>query len=197
MCRETNMDCEKKARGQTSCDFCVANNQQCEFALAFINGVPFPAGRNLALQDYQMQMMLLEQQNRRRLLLARQLQNPDYSGPSSSFAVPGPSSSFAVPSSQNPVVQYRSIQVYAQQLAKTQHESMQNARSILDRQSTAEHRYGSRSNDTNVYVRNDSAALQTRVNDVPSDSDANASEGVFTTPVMQAHGMPPERSNGP
>ena len=172
MCRETNMDCEKKARGQTSCDFCVANNQQCEFALAFINGVPYPAGRNLALQDYQMQMMLLEQQNRRRLLLARQLQNPDYSGPSSSFAVPGPSSSFAVPSSQN-------------------------ARSILDRQSTAEHRYGSRSNDTDVYVRNNSAALQTRVNDVPSNSDANESEGVFTTPVMQAHGMPPERSDGP
>lgn len=36
------------------------------------NGVPNPAASNHALQDYQMQLMLLEQQNKRRLLMARQ-----------------------------------------------------------------------------------------------------------------------------
>lgn len=34
--------------------------------------VPSPAGGNHALQDYQMQLMLLEQQNKKRLLMARQ-----------------------------------------------------------------------------------------------------------------------------
>lgn len=37
--------------------------------------VPSPAGGNHALQDYQMQLMLLEQQNKKRLLMARQEQD--------------------------------------------------------------------------------------------------------------------------
>lgn len=37
--------------------------------------IPSPAGGNHALQDYQMQLMLLEQQNKKRLLMARQEQD--------------------------------------------------------------------------------------------------------------------------
>jgi hypothetical protein len=67
------MECKRKAQGQTPCDLCIANNQQCEFTLAFINEASNPAGRNHALQDYSMQLMLLEQQRQKRLLMA---QNP-------------------------------------------------------------------------------------------------------------------------
>ena len=39
------------------------------------NGAPNASGGNHALQDYQMQLMLLEQQNKKRLLMARQEQD--------------------------------------------------------------------------------------------------------------------------
>jgi hypothetical protein len=67
------MECKRKAQGQTPCDLCIANNQQCESTLAFINGAPNLGGRNHAMQDYQMQLMLLEQQRKKHLLMA---QNP-------------------------------------------------------------------------------------------------------------------------
>ena len=230
------MECKRKAQSQTPCDLCIANNQQCEFTLAFINGVPNPARRNHVPQDYQMQLMLLEQQNKKRLLMAQNPQNPYHPGPSSSFAG---SPSFSAPASQVmigqqqvmsnttiqqanqlgmnngihpgnfsthssrlfhnkiPSVQQKSIQVYGQNLAKNQHDSMRNAGGISDRQPPAEHGCGSRSNGPDVYVSNDSAALQTRVDGVSSDSDANGARGAPTTPTMQAHAMPPGRPNEP
>ncbi|KAK4168292.1 hypothetical protein QBC43DRAFT_202164 [Cladorrhinum sp. PSN259] len=50
------------------------------------------AGSNHALQDYQMQLMLLEQQNKRRLMLARQEQEtlPPRDGPGGPGGPPGP-----------------------------------------------------------------------------------------------------------
>ena len=98
-CREKDVTCETKAHGEIPCDFCATNSWQCEFALRSSNGILIPAGSNRALQDYQMQMMLLEQQNKKRLL-ARQTpqtpQNPPYAGPSSSL----PSPSLSAPNSQ-------------------------------------------------------------------------------------------------
>ena len=88
LCRETDMKCERKARGQTPCDFCAAKSLQCEFVLANINRALSQAGRNHALQDYQMQLMLLEQQKKKRALMAQTPQNPCYAGLSSSFAGP-------------------------------------------------------------------------------------------------------------
>jgi hypothetical protein len=44
-------------------------------------GAPGPPQGNHALQDYQMQLMLLEQQNKKRLLMARQEQDNTMSGP--------------------------------------------------------------------------------------------------------------------
>lgn len=66
-CRELNMECEG-----SPCSTCVANQVQCEGTLARFNqdmsGFIFG---NHAAQDYQMQLMILEQQNKRRLLMAR------------------------------------------------------------------------------------------------------------------------------
>ena len=50
-----------------------SNMQSFPYESPIIRGVPGPgAGGNHALQDYQMQLMLLEQQNKKRLLMARQ-----------------------------------------------------------------------------------------------------------------------------
>lgn len=52
-------------------------------------GAPGPPQGNHALQDYQMQLMLLEQQNKKRLLMARQEQD-NISGPHAQGAVGAP-----------------------------------------------------------------------------------------------------------
>lgn len=52
-------------------------------------GAPGPPQGNHALQDYQMQLMLLEQQNKKRLLMARQEQD-SIAGPHGQGAVGGP-----------------------------------------------------------------------------------------------------------
>lgn len=70
---------------------------QCNIWQSYHQGAPVPNmnfsgppnNGNHALQDYQMQLMLLEQQNKQRLMFARQTQN--------SIALPGPSSSIAAP----------------------------------------------------------------------------------------------------
>ncbi len=100
-------------------------------------------------------------------------------------------------SQQNPSVQQKSIQIYAQNLAKNHHDSMRNAGGISDRQPSAEHGCGFRSKSPDVYFGNDFAALQTRVDGVSSDSDANEAGSAHTTPTMQAHAMPPSRPNEP
>lgn len=51
------------------------------------NGAPNGTGGNHALQDYQMQLMLLEQQNKKRLLMARQEQ--DITRPEGQPGIPG------------------------------------------------------------------------------------------------------------
>ena len=62
---------------------CISTETECEYSLARFNGHVDPLARfdrrdthtSSALQDYQMQMMLLEQQNKKRLLMARQEQD--------------------------------------------------------------------------------------------------------------------------
>lgn len=54
-----------------------------------VPGAPQQGAGNHALQDYQMQLMLLEQQNKKRLLMARQEQD-NMSGPHQQGAVGGP-----------------------------------------------------------------------------------------------------------
>ena len=59
---------------------------------AQMRGVIAPNGGNHALQDYQMQLMLLEQQNKKRLLMARQEQSdlrPDQVGGAAAGGQPG------------------------------------------------------------------------------------------------------------
>ncbi|KAI9372028.1 hypothetical protein BJX61DRAFT_543106 [Aspergillus egyptiacus] len=60
-------------------DFYGANGQMAQVRA----GAPTPGGQhgNHALQDYQMQLMLLEQQNKRRLMMARQEQDSMARGP--------------------------------------------------------------------------------------------------------------------
>ena len=96
---------------------------------------------------------------------------------------------------QTPLVQQKSIQIYAQRLAKKQHDSMRNAGGIPDRQPPTEYGCGSRSNGPDAYAGNDSAALQTRVGGALSDSDADGAGGAPTTPTMQAHATPSVRLN--
>ncbi len=72
-CRELNIECEGSAiRWSSPCSTCIANKVQCEGTLARFNQdmSRFISGGS-ALQGYQMQLMLLEQQNKRRLLQAR------------------------------------------------------------------------------------------------------------------------------
>ncbi|KAJ4292502.1 hypothetical protein N0V90_009164 [Kalmusia sp. IMI 367209] len=66
-------------------DFLVTNNARGGVPA----GAPGPPQGNHALQDYQMQLMLLEQQNKKRLLMARQEQD-SMSGPHAQGAVGGP-----------------------------------------------------------------------------------------------------------
>ncbi len=77
-CREMDITCD--SRSPNPCNSCISHSTECEWSLAVFNGwnnsVP-PAmwGSNTvgnhALQDYQMQLMLLEQQKKKRLLLAQ------------------------------------------------------------------------------------------------------------------------------
>jgi len=53
-------------------------------------GAPAPGGSNHALQDYQMQLMLLEQQNKKRLMMARQEQDNMGGMPRGDGPNPGP-----------------------------------------------------------------------------------------------------------
>jgi len=65
------MKCKINAQGQTSCNLCIINNQQCEFTLAFINEVSDSADRNYTLQDKQMHLLLIEQLIKKHLLMAQ------------------------------------------------------------------------------------------------------------------------------
>jgi hypothetical protein len=65
------MECKRNAQGQTSCNLCIANNQQCEFTLALINEASNPAGRNYTPQDKQMHLLLIEQLRKEHLLMAQ------------------------------------------------------------------------------------------------------------------------------
>lgn len=56
---------------------------------------PANANSNHALQDYQMQLMLLEQQNKKRLLMARQEQDNMTNGPNGPIPAPGQPQNFA------------------------------------------------------------------------------------------------------
>ena len=67
---------------------------------ALANGVANPQGGNHALQDYQMQLMLLEQQNKKRLLMARQEQDNINHVPGSSQ--PGPIQFAGQPAGMSP-----------------------------------------------------------------------------------------------
>lgn len=98
-------------------------------------------------------------------------------------------------SQQNPLVQQKSIQIYAQNLAKNHHDSMRNAEDISDRQSSAKHKCEFRSESSDVYFDNDFAALQTQVDDVSSDLNANKAESAHITSIMQTHVMSFSRSN--
>lgn len=62
--------------------------QNAAAAAAAANGQPGSTNGNHALQDYQMQLMLLEQQNKKRLLMARQEQDTHVPGvaPNGQFA---------------------------------------------------------------------------------------------------------------
>lgn len=71
---------------------------------AFYAGPGPGAGGNHQLQDYQMQLMLLEQQNKKRLLMARQAGMPVHNG-SSSIPPPHPPSSPTHPPTQ-PFIHY-------------------------------------------------------------------------------------------
>lgn len=66
----------------------LSSNEEANLPSLFPNSTPFPlktesvyvpqvsgGGGNHALQDYQMQLMLLEQQNKKRLVMARQEQD--------------------------------------------------------------------------------------------------------------------------
>jgi len=57
-------------------------------------------------------------------------------------------------SQQNLLVQQKSIQIYAQNLAKNHHDSMQNAEDISDRQSSVKHKCEFRSESSDVYFNN-------------------------------------------
>lgn len=67
------MECEGcTAYGSSPCGTCILNKVQCEGTLAQVNrAMSSSLSENHAQQDYQMQLMLLEQQNKRRLLRAR------------------------------------------------------------------------------------------------------------------------------
>ena len=70
-CRQMKLPCTQ--RGQ--CGYCVSKDLVCEYTLAMLNG-HYQQGyhpRNTALQDYQMQLMLLEQQKKKRFWLAQQV----------------------------------------------------------------------------------------------------------------------------
>lgn len=72
--------------GHKPCHACVSNETECEWSLANVNGfgavfgccstvarnTGFNNAHPLPLQDYQMQMMLLEQQNLQRLRMAQE-----------------------------------------------------------------------------------------------------------------------------
>ena len=60
------------------------------------NGGPTGANGNHALQDYQMQLMLLEQQNKKRLLMARQEQDT-MQRPDGQTGIPGAAGGFGLP----------------------------------------------------------------------------------------------------
>ncbi|KAL9040986.1 MAG: hypothetical protein Q9214_004273, partial [Letrouitia sp. 1 TL-2023] len=62
------------------------------------NGGAGGAGGNHALQDYQMQLMLLEQQNKKRLLMARQEQDTTMTRPDGQPGMPGAPGGFVPPS---------------------------------------------------------------------------------------------------
>jgi hypothetical protein len=98
-------------------------------------------------------------------------------------------------SQQNSLVQQKSIQIYAQNLAKNHHDSMRNAEGISDRQSSAKHKCEFRSESSDVYFDNDFDALQTQVDDVSSDLNANEAESAYITFIMQTHVMSFSRSN--
>ncbi|KAL8692258.1 MAG: hypothetical protein Q9218_002674 [Villophora microphyllina] len=75
-----------------------ANNMQLRAGMPNGNGVS--NGGNHALQDYQMQLMLLEQQNKKRLLMARQEQETPR-GPDGQPGMPG-ATGFVGPSGMSP-----------------------------------------------------------------------------------------------
>ena len=80
-CRTMNRQCERGDAGNRytgDCNSCIETGSLCDTSLACLN----IARPHYVLQDYQMQLMLLEQHNKKRLLRARQEQ--DTMGQSSS-----------------------------------------------------------------------------------------------------------------
>lgn len=73
-CRITNRRCERGDSGNgfpPDCDSCISIGFLCKSSLACLNN----SRPHYVSPDYQMQLMLLEQQNRTRLLTARQVQD--------------------------------------------------------------------------------------------------------------------------
>jgi len=84
-------------------------------------------------------------------------------------------------------VQQKSIQIYAQKLAKNRHDSMQNAKDISDQQSSAKQECEFRSKSSDLYISNNFATLQIQVDDVSSKLNVNEAESAHTTSIIQAH----------
>ncbi|KAL9589281.1 MAG: hypothetical protein Q9203_001935 [Teloschistes exilis] len=74
---------------------------QMQMRAGMPNGNGASNGGNHALQDYQMQLMLLEQQNKKRLLMARQEQETPSRGPDGQPGMPG-AANFVGPSGMSP-----------------------------------------------------------------------------------------------
>ena len=76
-CRELGLECKPQSElGVNTCSTCAANDRPCEKTLATMNLAlnKFTPHCNQTLQEYQMQLILLEQQRKKRMHMARATQ---------------------------------------------------------------------------------------------------------------------------
>ena len=95
-CRTMNRQCEREGEESwyCTCKYCVETGSPCDCSLAMLNSSRRPiyqnrGDNNHALQEYQMQLMLLEQQRKKQFIQGRQqagsmMLTPSHSQPMSS-----------------------------------------------------------------------------------------------------------------
>ena len=131
-CRTMNRQCERGDAGNRysgDCNSCIETGSLCDTSLACLN-ISRP---HYVLQDYQMQLMLLEQHNKKRLLRARQEQDTlgqSSSQPSHNMAMATPT----FPSGNHPPSGNHALQDYQMQLMLL--EQQRKKRLIMARQET-------------------------------------------------------------